>query len=90
VAAGAAHRQAPGVDTWEHLVVTQDTARGELVLTPDPVELRTNRYDAGLRTLTAVLDELGERGWRLVAVRGDEFWLTRPAQDARAERGHVL
>ena len=54
---------------------------GELVLTPDPVELHTNRCHTDPRNVVALLSELGERGRRLVAVHGEDSWPARPAPE---------
>ncbi len=69
------------MERWEHMVVRRDAGQEELVLTPDPVELHTNRYHTDPRNVVALLNELGERGWRLVAVHGEDFWLARPAPE---------
>jgi hypothetical protein len=64
----------------QHLVieVSRKLNNSQMILTPSQADLRTDVYDVSLTSVVALLDELGESDWRLVAVQDDRYWLARP------------
>lgn len=73
-------------ERWQHLVVRVDKQPQEqLTLVPSQSDLQTSTFVASTTNVVAMLNELGGKGWQLVAVRDNEYWLKclKPATDPR-------
>lgn len=68
------------MDKWKHLLVSFETEpTNQVRLVPSQPEI-DGRFLQGTQDSNVVdlLDELGRRGWQLIAVQGREFWFRQP------------
>jgi len=72
------------MERWEYLLVRVQSAGGrQFVLEPYRSGVETNLQNVTDSNTVALLDELGQEGWELVAVdfQVESYWLKKRATD---------